>query len=145
MYKGIAFLYFVCFFLYLLYTREPDFFDGETMPAIINWQMDSASQQKIPKAVYEVNKKVYAFDARYLFRSLPENKRVEIIYNSSHPERAALNKWWGYWITWGELLGSIILLIALFQVAVAVTKNPTAEAVLEQLEHKEEKKRRYDD
>jgi hypothetical protein len=58
---------------------------------------------------------------------------------------AKVYNFWGYWITWGELLTSIGLFIALFQVAVAVTKNPTAESLKEQLEYKEEKKKRYDD
>ena len=145
MYKGIIVLYLVCFSLYIVYSREPDFVDGETSLATIHWLPDSASQQKIPKAVYVLNKKTYAIDARYVLRSLPEGKSVEVIYNPAKPEQAAVYSWWGYMITWGEILGSVILLIALFQVAVAVTKNPTAESLLEQMEYKEEKKKRYDD
>lgn len=145
MYKGIAFLYFVCFFLYIVYSREPDYFDGELIPGNIYWQIDSASKTSIPKASFTHKKKLYSFDARYVFRSLPENKKVEIIYHPSHPEKATIYSWWGYWLTWGEVVSSIILLVALFQVAVAVTKNPTAEALLEQLEYKEDKKKKYDD
>jgi len=50
---------------------------------------------------------------------------------------------WGYWIRWQELLGSIVALLVLFRVAVAITSNPTPEAVIEQMEYKEEKKKRY--
>lgn len=145
MYKGIAILYLVCFSLYIVYSREPDYFDGEYMPATIRWQTDSVHEQAIPKAVFTLQKKEYAIDARYVLRSLPENKKPTLIYHPSHPEKAVVYSFWGYWITWGELLGSIILFIALFQVAVAVTYNPTAEALLEQLEYKEEKKKKYDD
>ena len=144
MYKGIVILYLVCFSLYIVYSREPDFVDGETSTATIHWLQDSSAQQKIPKAVFVLNKKNYAVDARYVLRNLPENKRGEVIFNPSKPERAVIYSWWGYMITWGEILGSIILLIALYQVAVAVTKNPTAESLLEQLEYKEEKKTKYD-
>ncbi len=143
MYKSVFILYIVCFCLYILYSREPDFFDSETMPSTIHWLQDSASQKPVPKAVYQVGKTTYSIDARYVLRSLPEGKRVEIIYNPSHPERAAVYSWWGYWVTWGEILVSAILLVGLFQVAVSVTKNPTAEALLEQLEHKPEKKKKY--
>ena len=145
MYKGIAILYLVCFSLYIVYSREPDYFDGEYMPATIRWQIDSVHKQAIPKAVFTLKKQEYAIDARYVLRSLPENKKLTLIYHPTHPEKAVVYSFWGYWITWGELLGSIILFIALFQVAVAVTYNPTAEALLEQLEYKEEKKKKYDD
>lgn len=143
MYKGIFILYLVCFSLYILFSREPDFFDGETMPSTIYWLQDSASKKLIPKAVYKVGNHTYNIDARYVLRSLPEGKKIEIIYNPQHPERAMVFSWWGYWITWGEILTSTILLVVLFQVAVSVTKNPTAESLLEQLEYKEEKKKKY--
>lgn len=145
MYKGIVILYLVCFSLYIIYSREPDFVDGEVSLATIHWLQDSASQQKIPKAVFVLNKKTYDVDARYVLRNLPEGKSVQVIYNPAKPIQAAVYSCWGYIITWGEILGSAILLIVLFQVAVAVTKNPTANALIEQLEHKIEKKRRYDD
>jgi hypothetical protein len=145
MYKGIAFLYFVCFSLYIVYSREPDFFDGEFTPATIHWAKDSASNEVIPKAIFFHGKKSYAVDARYVLRNLPEGKKLEVIYVPSHPEKATVYAFFGYWITWGELAASIVLFIALFQVAVAVTNNPTAEAKLEQSKYKEEKKRKYDD
>jgi hypothetical protein len=145
MYKGIAFLYLVCFSLYIVYSREPDYFDGETAPAVIHWLKDSVANQSIPKAVFLYNNRTYSIDARYVLRKLEENRKVEIIYNPSKPEMATVYSLWGYWITWGELLTSIVLLIALFQVAVAVTKNPTAGALLEQLDYKAEKKKKYDD
>lgn len=145
MYKGITFLYLVCFSLYIVYSREPDFFDSEYAPAIIHWQTDSLNTKPIPKAVFMHAKDAFAIDARYVLRTLPENKKLTVIYHPSHPKKAAVYSWWGYWITWGELLGSLVLLIALFQIAVAVTSNPTAEALLEQLEYKEEKKKKYVD
>lgn len=144
MYKGIVILYLVCFSLYIVYSREPDFVDGEKTTAFIHWQQDSIVQEKIPKAVFTVDRKEYSVDARYVFRSLPEGKQVEVIYNPAKPKQAAVYSWWGYMVTWGELIGSIVLLVALFQVAVAVTKNPTPESLIEQLEYKEVKKTKYD-
>ena len=145
MYKGIAFVYLACLSLYILYSREPDYFDGEISSATIHWLPDSTHSTKIPKAVFKQDTTEYAVDARYVLRNLPENKKLTVIYNTTHPEKAVVYSWWGYWVTWGEVIMSFILLVALFQVAVAITKNPTPEALLEELEYKPTKKRKYDD
>lgn len=136
-------LYFVCFGCYTLYTRTPDYFDGETSPATIHFRHDSASNQNIPKAVFSLVGTEYAVDARYVFRDFQEGERVEVIYEKEDPSKAAVYTVWGYWIRWQELLGSMAALFVLFQVAVAITNNPTPEAVIEQMEYKEEKKKRY--
>jgi hypothetical protein len=66
-----------------------------------------------------------------------------VIYETGTPEKAAVYGIWGYWIRWGELLASMVLAVALYLVAIAVTGNPTPEALIDQLEVKEEKKRKY--
>ena len=78
-----------------------------------------------------------------MFRDFKEGERVEVIYEKEDPSKAAVYAAWGYWIRWQELLGSIVALLVLFRVAVAITSNPTPEAVIEQMEYKEEKKKRY--
>lgn len=145
MYKTIVILYLIVFGVYLLFTRQPDYIDGEITIATIRWQTDSAHLQPIPKAVYTIGKDSYAVDARYVLRDLYEGKKVEVIYETPKPEKGAVYGFWGYWITWGELIASVVLLIGLFQIAVVVTKNPTAEALLEQLEYHPEKKKKYSD
>lgn len=94
-------------------------------------------------ALYNTGLKNYAIDARYVFREWKEGEKAEVIYETGSPDKAAVYSFWGYWISWGELIGSIVLILALFQVAVSVTKNPTPEAVMDQLEVPEEKKRKY--
>lgn len=136
-------LYLVCFGSYLFLTRQPDYLDGEKVPAIIHHTYDSAAKRSIPKAFFNTGLKNYAIDARYVFRNVTEGKRITVIYESSLPEKAAVYSFWGYWITWGELLGSVLLILILFQIAVSVTNNPTPEALLEQLDYKEEKKPKY--
>ena len=42
-------------------------------------------------------------------------------------------------------MATVLIYLALFQIAISVTRNPTAESLMEQLEFKEEKKRKYDD
>lgn len=143
LYKSVIILYLACFGCYLFFTRQPDYLDGEMAPAVIHWSYDSASHRNIPKAVYSTGVKNYAVDARYVFRQWREGDPTTVIYETNNPARGAVYAFWGYWISWGELLGSVLLILALFQVAVAVTSNPTAEALIEQLEYKEEKKTRY--
>lgn len=145
MFKSIFILYLVCFGCYIVFTRQPDYFDGEKAPAIIHWMKDSASGLRIPKAVFNDGHKEHAIDARYFLREFSEGDRVEVIYEASLPEKAAVYRFWGYWMTWGELIATIVIYILLFQVALSVTKNPTAESLVEQLDFKEEKKRRYID
>lgn len=105
--------------------------------------MDSASGRNIPKAVFHTGYQEYAVDARYVFRNLKNGDKVEVIYETEHPERAAVYRFWGYWLTWGELIATVVIYLALFQIALSVTSNPTAAALVEQLDYKPEKKRRY--
>lgn len=96
-------------------------------------------------AHYNTGLKNYAIDARYVFREWNDGDRTAVIYETGSPAKGAVYLFWGYWISWGELIGSIVLIYGLFQIAVSVTKNPTPEAVMDQLEIKEEKKRKYDE
>lgn len=142
--KFLITLYLVVFSLYILFTREPDFFDGETGHAIIHFAKDSTGTT-LPFAVYSVGKQEYRINADYAFRSYYAGDKEEVIYNPEAPEKAAVYSWWGYWVTWQELLGSIVLLIVLFQIARSVTRNPTPEGLLSELEDSAPpRRRRYD-
>ena len=144
MYKGLLFLYLVCFGCYTLFTRQPDYFDGEKAPATIEYISDSANGKKIPVAVFSNGYKNYQVKADYYLRSWKQNEKLEVIYETEHPENGAVYAFWGYWIGFGELMGSIIFLFVSFQVAVAITKNPTPESLLEQLDYKAPDKPKYD-
>lgn len=144
MYKFISILYLVIFSLYVWFSRQPDYFDGEFAPATIVLVKDSASQKQVAKASFTVGKMAYQVDADYLFRSYTSGERVEVIYELSNPKKAAVYAFWGYWVTMGELIASIVMWLVLFQVAVGITNNPTPEALLEQLEYVPEKKTKYD-
>jgi len=144
MYKFISILYLVIFSLYVWFSRQPDYFDGEFAPATIVMVEDSATQKEVAKASFTVGKMAYQVNADYLFRSYKSGDRVEVIYELSNPKKAAVYAFWGYWLTMGELVASIIMWLVLFQVAVGITNNPTPEALLEQLEYVPEKKTKYD-
>jgi len=143
-YKTIIILYLVCFSCYIFFTRQPDFIDGDITTATIHYIKDSTGN-RIPKALFSIGINKYTIDAAYLFRNPQEGSRVDVIYEASMPTKAKVYSWWGYWFKAEELIGSLVLFIVLFQIAIAVTKNPTAESLIEQLDYKPEKKRRYQD
>ncbi len=104
------------------------------------------ANKNIPTASFIVDKNNYFIDANYLFRNFSEGEKVEIIYDNQNPRNAALYSVWGYWIKWQELIFSLILVMGLFQIAIQVTKNPTPEALINELEgRKKKKKRKYSD
>ena len=141
--RSLIILYVVCFGCYILFTRQPDYFDGEKTPATIQFIKNSATGLSVPNAVYNDGRKEHRIDARYIFRQWKNGDTPEVIYETATPEKAAVYRFWGYWISWEELVVSIVLLAGLFGVAVFVTRNPVPEALLEQLEFTEEKKRKY--
>lgn len=145
MLKSVFILYLICFGCYILFTRQPDYFDGEKAPATIQNVYDSSLQQTIPAAVYQVNGRVYYTDARYFLRSLASQQKVRVIYETATPETAAVYTFWGYWMGWGELLFSVIGYLLLLQIAYSVTTNPNAQSFEEQLSYTPEKKRKYND
>ncbi len=144
MYKFVTILYFFIYCLYVWFSRQPDYFDGEFAPATIHFVTDVASQNQIAKASFTVGITSYKVNADYLFRNYQEGEKVEVIYELSNPKKAAVYAFWGYWLTLGELIASIVMWLVLFYVAVGITKNPTPEALIEQLEYLPEKKTKYD-
>ncbi|MFL9485598.1 hypothetical protein ACI6Q2_22645 [Chitinophagaceae bacterium LWZ2-11] len=145
LYKLVLTLYCVCFFCYIVFTRQPDYFDSEFSPATIHYVNDSATGKPVAKAFFSVGKDKYIVDATYPLTSLKEGEKVSAIYELSQPEKGAVYRFWGYWMTWGELLASIVMIFILFQIAVGITNNPTPEALDEDVNYKPEKKRKYKD
>jgi len=145
MYKTIIILYFTCFGLYIFFSRQPDFLDGEFTKATIHFIKDSSTKKLQPFAFYTTGKKQYSVNADYLFRELKEGDEVSLIYEASQPKHGAVYSWWGYWITLGEVLFSLGLIIVMYCIAVSITKNPTPKALLEQLDYTPVKKRKYED
>lgn len=143
MIKLVIILYIICFPVYILFSRQPDYFDGEKTTATIRFLNDSVTHNLQPFAVYTVNKNSYAINVAYFFKSYKEGENVTVIYEASQPAKGAVYSVWGYWLRWGEILFSIIFLVVMFRIAVTITSNPTPEALIEQLEDKP-RKRKYD-
>lgn len=140
MLKLLLSLYFISYFCYIFYTRTPDYFDGETSNAVIT--INPITKNAI--ANFKISAVDFNIDASYPLRKLKQGDKVEVIYLPSNPQTAAVYRFWGYWITWGELLMSVILLLGLYQLAVSITYNPTEAAVLDQMDKEEMPKTKYD-
>ena len=142
LYKFITILYISCFALYILFSREPDFFDGDFAKATIT-QTHENGQTKKYALFYEGSQK---FNATISYPSLfTKGEQVEIIYEKSNMANATVYSFWGYWITIEELFGSIILWVLLFMVAVTINKNPLTEGLQLEENQSEFQKRKYDD
>jgi hypothetical protein len=140
MLKLLLSLYFTCYFCYIFYTRVPDYFDGETVMATI--KIDGKTNKAL--ANYIVASKQYEINADYPLRKFKDEEKVELIYNPSKPEMAAIYSLWGYWFTWGELIMSVVLLLGLYKLATSITQNPTEQAINDQMETTDEPKKKYD-
>lgn len=147
--KALVLIFIVVFGLYVPFSRRPDYFDGLKIPATIHFKFDSSSRQgtEKPFAEFTINgQKQYSIPAGYIFRSYNEGDKVEVIYENAQPEQGRIYSWWGYWITWKEILFCLVGYFVLFQAAKSIVNAPAAEAIKE-LEDYEKKpkvrKRRY--
>jgi hypothetical protein len=142
--KAIVPFYIICFGLYVFFTRQPDYQDGEFTPGIIHYIKDSTGKP-VAKAIFSATKTQDTINVGYSFRYLKEGQTVKIIYETSDPSKAAVYSWWGYWLQWDELLASLLIPLLLFYAAKAITAGPTPEALVEELEmQKPPERSKYD-
>ena len=126
-----------CFFIYLPFSREPDYFDSETTPAYIAEKGESII------AVYKEFGKSYAIRLnKHTYRS-KIGQKIEVRYELSHPEKAVINQAWGYWFIGKEIAWSFGIFALLLAAAYATTNQPHPDALAEQLNYKQENKTKY--
>jgi hypothetical protein len=137
MIKSSIILFLSLFFVYLPFSRTPDYFDSEITPALIE-----RSGDKLVASFTEEGK-------RYLLR-LPQEEfkskigeRVEIRYELNQPEHAKINQAWGYWWVPQELAFALGIFIVLMGVAYATTNRPDPASLKEQLDYKKEDTGKY--
>lgn len=126
-----------------MFTRQPDYFDSAFTTAKIVYLKDNSTNKIIPKAVFSEGTQTFTVDARYAFKNYKPGDNVQIIYETAQPQNAAVYSVWGYWLRWQELLSSSVLIIVLFQIAVAITSKPTPEGLISDIESTMPKKRKY--
>ena len=144
MYKTVIPFYILCLGLYIFFTRQPDYTDGEFTQGTIHFVRDSTGKPGA-KAVFAVRKTLYTIDAAYSFRPLNDGEQVRVIYEASNPQQAAVYSWWGYWIKWKELIAAVLIPFVLVYAANAITSNPTPEGLIQDMEMDNDvRRRRYD-
>ena len=137
MLKNIFSLYIICFGCYVLFTREPDFFESEKITVSI---IDSNNHYK---ANYIIENRTYTINANYLFKRFKNGEKIAVLYNPQKPQLANVYSVWGYWLRWEELLVSIFLIIGLYYLATSITQNPNPESLLQQMEEEDKPQRKY--
>ena len=137
MIKSAVILFLTCFFLYLPFSREPDYFDSETTPATI------VVKGEFVVAVYKEFGKPYELKLNKLIYGPKVGQRVEVRYELSHPEKAVINQAWGYWFIGKEMAWTFGIFVVLLGAAYATTNQPHPDALFEQLSYKQENKTKY--
>ncbi len=144
MYKAAAILYLTCLFCYILFSRTPDYFEGEFIQGIVT-KADFSSQNNEPTLVvnYSVeNKGLQYRTTMWFLSSYKAGKNVTIFYNASNPSEACIYSVIGYWIKWPELFISAFLFTAFFIISIYIAgKNDTVSLD----EEFKVKKRKYKD
>lgn len=144
MYKTVAILYIVCFVCYVLFSRVPDYFNGDFTGGTVTKAIFSA-KDKHPVVVvaYSVGaEKIVYTTSKWFLTSHKQGQRVTIIYNPSDPAIACIYTFIGYWVNWDELFFTAIVFIILFIAAVTITGKTN---VLSSLSDTPDTKRKYDD
>ena len=138
MIKSAIILFLVLFLVYLPFSRTPDYFDSETIPALIEKRgaIIVASFQEAGKS-YWIPIPTEKFKTKI-------GQRTEIIYELNQPEHAKLNQVWNYWLVPSELAFALGIFIVLLGVAYATTNKPDPSSLAEQLAYQNEHKSKYD-
>lgn len=145
--KFLFFFFVVVYCLYLPFSRRPDYFDGLKTPATIHYKLDSSSKKMQPFAEFSLDGKTrYSVQADYLFRHLKEGEQRTVIYENAKPEEGKIYSFWGYWLTWSELLACLVGYFVLFQAAKSIVNAPSPDSIKELEEYEKRpkvKKRKY--
>ena len=139
MIKSAIILFLTCFILYLPFSRVPDYFDSETAPGII---IKEGTGTKI-MAVYSEYGKEYKLELDSANYASKIGQKLEVIYELSDPQKAVVNKFWGYWLISIELAWSFGGFAALLAIAYATTHKPHPSAIAEQLKSDDAPKKKY--
>lgn len=142
MIRSSIILFLFCFFLYLPFSRTPDYLDSETAPGIITKEV-SGSKTKIV-AVYSEYGKAYKLELDSADYASKIGQKLVIIYELSAPEKAAVKRIWGYWLLPIELAWSLGVFAVLLGIAYATTHRPHPSAIAEQLKSDDAPKKKYE-
>lgn len=94
MYKAAILLYIICFFCYILFSRVPDYFDGDFTRGIVVMNQKRAKhvQYKVGRETFSTKLKGWSAD------QVAEGDTVKVIFDPSNPASAAYYSFFGYWL-----------------------------------------------
>lgn len=137
MIKSAIILFLSLFFVYLPFSRTPDYFDSEITPALIEQRGDMV----VASFTEEGKKYLLKLPTKAFMSKI--GQRVEIRYELNQPEHAKINQAWGYWWVPTELAFALGIFVVLMGVAYATTHRPDPASLQEQLEYKKENNSKY--
>jgi hypothetical protein len=129
MYKAIVILYVVIFCSYVLFSRVPDYFEGEFIKGVVS-KASFSEKTNNPELVIDYHvgeeKLQYKTDMWFL-SSYRQGQLVTIIYNPSDPAVSSIYALIGYWIKWHELIFTSVFFVILFIAAKSIAGGDNAE------------------
>jgi hypothetical protein len=144
LYKTVLILYLAIFSAYVLFSRVPDYFNGDYIKGTVT-KASFSEEKNSPEVVvdYRVGSETFQYKTDMWFlTSYKPGQRVTIIYDPDRPMVSCIYAFIGYWIKWPEIIFTSTFFILLFLVA----KSITGENVPNTFPGgKQKKKRKYDD
>ena len=142
LYRTASVLFFVCFGIYILFSRQPDYFSSDTaIGTIQNHPITDTSilntyhiaPGDYPVVKYGVGKQVFYLNEKdnVLAKVGLSESKVTVIFEADYPEKAAIYKITGYWIVLDEVVIFLFAYALLFGVAIAVTGKSKSETLEE--------------
>ncbi|MBA4140495.1 MAG: DUF3592 domain-containing protein [Segetibacter sp.] len=129
MYKTAVILYLICFSCYILFSRVPDYFEGEFISGVVTKANFSPALNKPELVVdYKVGTETLQYKTNTWFlTTYKTGQQITIIYDPSNPSQACIFTFIGYWLQWNELLFSALLFIVFLKAAIFITGKNSAE------------------
>jgi hypothetical protein len=138
LYKSAAILYFICFVCYILFSRNPDYFESEFTKGVIVQTSNRTKQVQYSVGNYNYKRSIESWGAS----QFKQGQHVSVIYNPSIPTEGSLYSFFSYWLKLKELLITACLFIILLFAAVFITGK---EETYYYSDEEKRKKRKYDD
>jgi hypothetical protein len=116
LFRSVSLIYLASFFCYIMFTREPDFIDGDIVNAVVSKATYSVSEKQ-PELVVDYiagDKHLKCSTNKWFLTRHKQGQQVRVIYDPSHPEVASIYSFTAYWIRWPEVLFTAVFFVVLF-------------------------------
>jgi hypothetical protein len=123
LYKILIIFYFLCFFFFVLFTRVPDYFEGDYAKGVVSKaafsEVDGSPELLVN---YKVGAEIFHYKTdTWFLSSYKKGEIVTVIYNPANPSVCCIYAFIGYWIKWSELIFTSTLFFILFIAAKSIT------------------------